>query len=117
HRFVRKNARRSSIAIAWRPISMSGLSAAYGRCNGFSIQPTELTVSQTPTKYGLHTRWENVALNSLARRKKEFRSGLWGLPPTLLIAVSIRMAYGTSGSLLFGMSPYMWSSDATERTV
>ena len=48
---------------------MSGLSPVKGSCSGFSYQPIELIVSQTPTNQGLQTRVANVLLKSAARLK------------------------------------------------
>ena len=58
---------------------MSALLAVNGRLSGFENQPTELTVSQTPTKYGLHGR-ENVALNAAANLKYSAMRGCGGAP-------------------------------------
>src|SRR6202048_5100800 len=71
HRWLRKNARLSSIAMACLPISISGLSATYGSFNGVSFHPTELTVSHTPTKCGLHSHLHIAVL----KRSEERRVG------------------------------------------
>ena len=44
------NQRRSSIETAWRITSTLGLSAVYGNVAGSQTQPTDDTVSQSPTK-------------------------------------------------------------------
>src|SRR5205814_2478071 len=115
----RKNARRSSIATACRPISMSGLLVTNGSLSGLATQPIELTVSQTPTNQGLQLVRDIVYLNEFARSKYScFASSSLLLPGlTRSIANIIRITYGTSDSFKGRMSPYMCSSEKTARTV
>src|SRR5262249_15420419 len=121
HKLVRKKARHSSIATAWRPMAISGLFAVYGKLSGLENHPTELTVSHTPTKCGAHSR-ENVALNSFAKPKYCSMRGsgaavVWLRFGNAWIAHTTGPEKGTSRSLSGGTRPYMCSIEATARTV
>jgi hypothetical protein len=62
-RFCRKNARRSSTAIACRTVCTAGLFFVYGSDCGSQAQPTDDTVSQSPRNRIGQGR-PNVPLNS-----------------------------------------------------
>src|ERR1700733_6871931 len=98
---------------------MSGLSETYGSRNGFSIHPTELTVSHTPTNHGLQSVRDIVSQNLCARSKYFFVASCCLSAPfsARSIPIIIRTAYGTKGSFPARMSPYMCNKEQTARTV
>src|SRR6266852_8420680 len=91
---------------ACRTILRSGFLVARvnGKCTASHTHPTELTVSHTPTKCGLHSR-EKVRLKSAATAK------------SIRLGLIKRIAYGINASLPFGNRPTVCSMPHSARAV